>query len=146
MGRQSCPNGSERGPARNPETRSLPRMKKRGVLKLLLNHMKRKKKRKKKKRRKKKRKSKFGFPFLDLSRLVQTCPNLSRLLQQDLEYELPFFRFLCDIHISISHIHTFLLCNNYQFCLISYTPVLKSRVLHYLDIGQNIFTFKTAHL
>merc|ERR1712241_652130 len=104
---------------------------------------KKKKKRRKKKRKRKKKKSK-SWPFFP--RLVQTCPNLSRLLQQDLEYELPFFRFLCDIHISISHIHTFLLCNNYQFCLISYTPVLKSRVLHYLDIGQNIFTFKTAHL
>merc|ERR1712218_176537 len=90
-----------------------------------------------------------SFPRLvqtcsDLSKLVQTCPDYSNKIL-NMNY-LPFFRFLCDIHISISHIHTFLLCNNYQFCLISYTPVLKSRVLHYLDIGQNIFTFKTAHL
>merc|ERR1711993_213440 len=103
MGRQSCPNGSERGPARNPETRSLPRMKKRVVLKLLLNHMRRKKKRKKKKRRRKKRKSKFGFPFLDLSRLVQTCPDYSnKILNMNylfLDFYVIFtFRFHIYIH------------------------------------------------
>merc|ERR1712113_1332630 len=55
------PNGSERGPARNPETQSLPRMKKRVVLKLLLSQMKRKKR---KKRRKKKSKSSSDYTFL----------------------------------------------------------------------------------
>merc|ERR550539_512080 len=69
--------------------------------------------------------------------------------QQDLEYyqgELSFFRFLiCDIHISISH-NTFLLCNNYQFCLISY-PFFKAEFSITWTLAKNIFTFKrTAHL
>merc|ERR1712226_726582 len=64
--------------------------------------------------------------------------------QQDLEYyqeELSFFRFLiCDIHISISH-NTFLLCNNYQFCLISY-PFFKAEFFIIWTLAKNIFTFK----
>merc|ERR1712038_538127 len=59
--RPNCPNGLERGPARNPETQSLPRMKKRVVLKLLLSHMKKKRK----KRRRKKMKISF-HPLLIL--------------------------------------------------------------------------------
>merc|ERR1712113_486244 len=101
------------------------------------------------KRRRKKKKSKFE-PFFP--RLVQTCSDLFRLVQTCPEYSnkiLNMNYLFLDFYVIFTfrfHIHTFLLCNNYQFCLISYTPVLKSRVLHYLDIGQNIFTFKTAHL
>merc|ERR1712150_235326 len=116
------------------------RMKKRVVPKLLLSHMKkkRKKKRKKKKRRRKKKKSKSDY-FSSLS-----YHSLLLRFQQDLEYyqgELSFFRFLiCDIHISISH-NTFLLCNNYQFCLISY-PFFKAEFSIIWTLAKNIFTFK----
>merc|ERR1712079_209217 len=46
---------------------------------------------------------------------------LLTFLQQELLL-LPFFRFLiCDIHyFDFTYQFTFLLCNNYQFCLISY--------------------------
>merc|ERR1712020_858994 len=66
------PSGSARDPARNPETQSLPTMKRRVVLRLLLKRRRKRKRRKKKRRRKSKR----NFQSL--------IPNYSTLLDNDL--------------------------------------------------------------
>merc|ERR1719352_70255 len=111
--RPSCPSGSERGPARRPETPSPLTMRTRDRLRLLRALRRRRKRKRRRTRRRRKRRNKCGNPVSqeELPNHLKNCSLYSRLSPVDCALQNKYLvfilslRFLLELkHISIAYI------------------------------------------